>query len=317
MNGVINIYKEAGYSSFHVVYELRKLTKEQKVGHTGTLDPQVCGVLPVCIGKATKLVGQLTDTDKTYSCTMFLGKSTDTQDFQGKTIREADSGQVERILTEGGTSDPYDRICEVLGGFVGNIMQTPPMFSALKVGGMKLVNAARKGMEVERKPRSITIHSIDNIHQSEDLRYVSFDVNCSKGTYIRTLCHDVGEKLGIPACMYELERIRAAGLGKDSAITLEQARQFSDRGVLSDYLIPTDRFLENYPSVLIRDQIKNKVIYGNYFREDDTDMTLRSAGSYEEGIYRVYDLDGEFYALYRFDAAERMFKCVKMFKDIQ
>ena len=316
MNGVINIYKEAGYSSFHVVYEIRKLTGEQKVGHTGTLDPHVRGVLPVCIGKATKLVGQLTDTDKTYSCTMFIGRATDTQDYQGRTISEMDRDQVRKILTQDETADPFARICEVLHSFEGDIMQTPPMFSALKVGGMKLVNAARKGLEVERKPRCVTIYSIDNIRQSSDLLYVSFDVRCSKGTYIRTLCNDAGEKLGIPCCMYELERICAAGLGKESAITLEQARLYSDQGVLSDHIIPTDRFLENYPRLTVRDHIRNKVIYGNYFSPDDTDMPLHADDAYGAGTYRVYDRSGEFYALYRFDPRDSMFKCVKMFKDI-
>jgi len=195
-------------------------------------------------------------------------------------------------------------------------MQVPPMYSALKVGGMKLVNAARKGIEVKRTPRKVRIYSIDGINISPDLTLAEFEVKCSKGTYIRTLCQDAGEKLGIPACMYSLERTCAAGLGLDTAITLDQARSYAQQGILEKYVIPADSFLKIYPEIIIRDDMKKKVLYGNYFRKTDI---LNSSGE-EDTVpgqtYRVYSSEGVFYALYQYDAKKKCFVCIKMFIDI-
>jgi len=288
------------------VYELRKLSGESKVGHTGTLDPDVTGVLPVCLGKATKLVGQLTDTDKKYSCRMRFGIRTDTQDLSGEVLERMEDDQVRKILR-----DP-ERIRDAVLSFVGEIFQTPPMYSALKVDGMKLVNAARKGVTVDRKPRKITIYSIRDIRISTDLLEASFEVHCSKGTYIRTLCEDIGRSLGVPSCMEQLERTYAAGLDLSSAVSLEQVKQYAEEKRLEELLIPADRFLTVYPSLYVNDRGVRKLHYGNYLYQDDLVVPEKLS---KDQIYRIYDESGLFYALYRYDSRENCLKCIKMFVD--
>ena len=197
-SGIINVYKEAGYTSFDVVAKMRGILGIKKIGHTGTLDPDATGVLPVCIGKATKVCDLLTDKDKTYEAVMRLGVVTDTQDMTGQ------------VLEEHAVTVTEDAVRRAVGQFVGQIEQVPPMYSALKVGGQKLCNLARKGIEVERKPRPVTIYEIriKNIA----LPLVTMEVHCSKGTYIRTLCADIGEVLGVGACMESLVRTRVSGM---------------------------------------------------------------------------------------------------------
>ena len=184
MDGILNIYKEKGYTSHDVVAKLRGILKTKKIGHTGTLDPDAQGVLPVCVGRATKLCDMLTDKDKAYETVMLLGKTTDTQDITGSVLSESELG--EDITAE--------KVTEVINSFVGEYMQVPPMYSALKVNGKKLYELARSGIEVERKARKVYIHSIEI--KDISLPRVTMTVNCSKGTYIRTLCHDIGETLG-------------------------------------------------------------------------------------------------------------------------
>ena len=283
------------------------------MGHTGTLDPDVTGVLPVCLGKATKLVGQLTDTDKIYRCRMRFGLKTDTQDLSGQVLQQMEEGKVRDLL--GGTGEEaLRRVTEAAAAFTGEIWQIPPMYSALKVDGMKLVNAARRGVTVERKARKVTVHSISQIRVSEDLLHAEFTVHCSKGTYVRTLCEDLGEWLGIPACMEELERTQAAGLDLDSAITLQQAEQYAREGTLEDHLIPTDRFLTEHPSLTVRDEAVRKLIYGNVLEKQEFEDPPYLE---QDRIYRVYDWAGEFYALYRYERRGNCLKCVKMFMDAE
>ena len=183
INGILNIYKEKGYTSHDVVARLRKITGQKKIGHTGTLDPDAEGVLPVCLGRATKVCDMLTDRDKTYRTVLLLGKTTDTQDISGKVLSEKDT---EGISTE--------TVLECVRGFVGEYDQIPPMYSALKINGRKLYELAREGKTVERKSRRVMIREI-NIEKTE-LPRVYMKVSCSKGTYIRTLCHDIGERRG-------------------------------------------------------------------------------------------------------------------------
>ncbi len=337
MNGVINIYKEKGYSSFHAVYVIRKLTGEKKVGHTGTLDPDVTGVLPICIGKATKLVGQLTDTDKTYRCRMMFGKYTDTQDMSGQVLEELSDDEVRSRLqalarepqqNDRGERSEAESISETIIGsmkhviidsilsFEGEIMQLPPMYSALKVDGVKLVNAARKGVEIAREKRAVTIYRIYDISVSDDLIFADFTVHCSKGTYVRTLCEDIGRRLNIPACMYSLERICASGLDLSTAITLDQAAEYAAAGTLEDHMIPADTFLEIYDSAVVKNDSVRKLVYGNYmYRDDITDAAFMNTAA-DGQIYRIYDEAGEFYALYKYSGRDDCLKCVKMFRDI-
>ena len=204
-------------------------------------------------------------------------------------------------------------ILEAVQSFTGQIEQIPPMYSALKVDGMKLVNAARKGVVVERKPRRVTIHSIDEITISDDLLQVQFTVCCSKGTYVRTLCEDIGKKLGVPACMEELERTRAAGLSVESAYTLAQVEALKQAGRLEECVIPTDEFLTTYPALVVTDDAIKKLIFGNYLY--DVDFQDGGCPMPEDQYCRIYDRRGLFYALYRYDEKADCYKCVKMFRD--
>lgn len=182
IHGILNVYKEKGFTSHDVVAKLRGITGQRKIGHTGTLDPDAEGVLPVCLGRATKLCDMLTDRDKTYEAVLLLGRVTDTQDISGEVLETRDTSGLSRESVE-----------RAIEGFVGRYDQIPPMYSALKVNGRKLYELAREGKEVERKARTVWIYGIDILEA--DLPRVRMRVQCSKGTYIRTLCHDIGEKL--------------------------------------------------------------------------------------------------------------------------
>ena len=308
MNGVLNIYKEPGMTSFQVVYQIRKLTGEEKIGHTGTLDPDAKGVLPVCIGKATKLVDMLMDTDKQYRASLLFGKRTDTQDISGKTLEEVEPAEVKRILSP-------EQIIRTIESFHGEIEQMPPMYSAVKVNGVKLVDAARKGKTIERKARKVSIYGFDQIavtgfDDPDDPVKAFFTVNCSKGTYIRTLCEDIGAHLSVPACLESLERTRTSGLDLSTAITLEEAKQYMEQGVLEEHLIPVDRFLKNYKAIYAKEEAVKKLIYGNWLRQEE----FLPIDEFEDGEkFRVYDTEENFYAVYRFSKKDYYFKCEKMF----
>lgn len=308
-NGVINVYKDAGMTSFQVVYQIRKLTGEKKTGHTGTLDPDATGVLPVCIGKATKLVDYLMGSDKQYQARMRFGIRTDTQDVSGTILEQMDDQEVHRILRNPET------VMQAFEHFTGSIEQLPPMYSAVKVDGVKLVDAARKGREIERSSRLVTVHGYEDTVCSgfEDVNRrvtVDFKVNCSKGTYIRTLCEDIGKYLGVPACLEALERTRTGGMDLSTAHTLEEIRQAAEEDRLEDLIIPTDAFLTRYPALTVTDEAVRKLIYGNYLSENDM---LQAPEEENAGMFRIYDRTGRFYAIYRFDRRDQQYKCERMF----
>ena len=210
-DGVINIFKPVGITSHGVISRVRKILDMKKVGHTGTLDPDADGVLPICVGKGTKLSERLMNKDKTYLAVMKLGVTTDTQDASGNVMETR-----EVTVTE-------EDVLGVISGFIGDIKQIPPMYSAIKINGRKLYELARKGIEVERKPRGVTIYSIKDITISGDS--VTMTVECSKGTYIRTLCHDIGEKLGCGAHMARLTRTRAGMFDIKNSVTLDELNE--------------------------------------------------------------------------------------------
>lgn len=227
MDGVINIYKEAGWTSFDVVAKMRGILKIKKIGHTGTLDPAATGVLPVCIGKGTKKVESFMADDKVYRAVMMLGVTTDSQDMTGE------------VLTRTKVNANESRVREAVMSFVGGYDQLPPMYSAKKVGGRKLVDLARKGVEVERKPRFVNIMDIEI--EEMNLPRVTMKVTCSKGTYIRTLCHDIGQKLGCGAAMESLVRTRVGRFKIEDAVKLEDLQRFADEDRLNEVVI-TDIF---------------------------------------------------------------------------
>ena len=328
MNGVINVYKEAGMTSFDVVARLRKILNTRKIGHAGTLDPDAVGVLPVCVGNATKLCDMLTDETKEYVAVLRLGISTDTQDTTGRILSRDTS--VLKTLSD-------KEIKDTIMGFVGSIEQVPPMYSALKVNGKKLYELAREGIEVQRKARKITIEEIEilDIPQQEldGLHNISIEENdpeavngihkilklrvvCSKGTYIRTLCHDIGSKLGCGGCMQHLERTRVGRFTLQDAYTLEEIGTIKDEGGIDSIIIPVDIIFDKYRSLyVLKDGMKllrngNK-IPPELIREYDADKVN---GGFEPGCsYRIYGDDGLFYGIFDYHSARKCFSPVKIF----
>ena len=218
ISGVINVYKEPGYTSHDVVAKLRGILKQKKIGHMGTLDPDAVGVLPVCLGKATKLCNILAEKDKTYIATLLLGMETNTQDTTGEVTKQASKEQMETLTEE--------KVFDTAKSFIGDYEQIPPMFSAIKIGGRKLYNLARRGEVVERPARHCKI--LDLTVTNINLPRVDMHVTCSKGTYIRTLCHDIGEKLGVGGCMEHLVRSKVERFKVEDSITLSQIEEYRD-----------------------------------------------------------------------------------------
>lgn len=250
-NGVINIYKEKGFTSHDVVAKMRGICKQKKIGHTGTLDPDAVGVLPVCLGSATRLCDMLTDRDKEYIACMQLGVVTDTQDMSGEILAEKEVTATEETVTE------------AIRSFVGEYAQVPPMYSALKVDGKKLYELARQGKEVERKPRPVTIYEIEILNIN--LPRVTMRVACSKGTYIRTLCHDIGAKLGCGGAMVSLQRTRAGQFRMDTAITLSALEKLRDEDKIAEVLIPVDEMFAELAAVHVQEEAVKLLENGNLF----------------------------------------------------
>lgn len=300
INGVINVYKEKGYTSHDVVAKLRGILHQKKIGHTGTLDPDAEGVLPVCLGRGTKLCDVLADHDKEYETVLLLGTVTDTQDITGTVIR---TGQVN--ATE-------DEVRECIRSFQGEQMQVPPMYSALKVGGKKLYEMAREGIEIERKPRPVHFYNIEVIEM--ELPRVKIRVHCSKGTYIRTLCHDIGEKLGCGGCMEKLLRTRVERFELLGASKLSQIQEFADRGKIEDIVIPVDQMFDSFSGCKVKQEADRLVHNGNFFPISllENEAIIRNTGEQ----LRIYDSIGEFIGIFT-KKGERMTP-VKMFysKDV-
>lgn len=294
-SGIVNVYKESGYTSFDVVARLRGILKIKKIGHTGTLDPAAQGVLPVCIGKATRLCGLLTDRDKVYVAKMRLGIVTDTQDMTGKVLREQQ------------VSVTPEEVKKVIASFVGEQQQLPPMYSAIKVDGRRLCDLAREGIEVERKKRPITIYDIRL--RSLKLPEVEMEVFCSKGTYIRTLCHDIGEALGCGACMASLLRTRAAGFVLEDALTLEQIERLAEAGQLEDKMTSVDEALKDYPAVTAGREMTRLLSNGNAVPLEGLSGDVEKCTKSQ--LVRMYLWDGRFVGLFK--KCHDFFKPVKMF----
>ncbi|NPC92620.1 tRNA pseudouridine(55) synthase TruB [Bacillus sp. WMMC1349] len=254
-NGVLLLHKPAGMTSHDCVMKIRKLLKTKKVGHTGTLDPEVSGVLPICIGRATKIVEYLTEKAKTYDAEITLGFSTTTEDQTGEVIEK------KPIKT------PPDEktVKSVLKSLEGPLEQVPPMYSAVKVNGKKLYEYARAGLEVERPSRTITIHQIDlasAISYEHDTVRFRFHVTCSKGTYVRTLAVTIGEKLGYPAHMSHLRRTASGDFTLDQCLTFEDIEKLLDTGSLAEQMVPVERALDHLPKWNINDTLAKKVENG-------------------------------------------------------
>jgi tRNA pseudouridine55 synthase len=318
MDGIINVYKEAGFTSHDVVAKLRGILHQKKIGHTGTLDPMATGVLPVCCGKATKVCELLADRDKTYQAVCRLGIVTDTQDTTGRVLEEASIGDLTR-----------EDIAEAVESFRGESMQIPPMYSALKVGGRKLYELAREGVEVERKPRPIFISDIKILQMDIEEQIFSMEVTCSKGTYIRTLCHDIGQKLGIGAAMENLVRTRVGNFQIADAMTLDVIEQLSSESEeeFRKKIYAVDSLFVGYPKFQIVEEYAVKLANGNILKESflkpyhSRNIECQEAGctgTEKEALADddgqqclIYDENGSFKAIYRRTGSD--FTVIKMF----
>ncbi|GAA0066230.1 MAG: tRNA pseudouridine(55) synthase TruB [Clostridium perfringens] len=290
MNGVINIYKNTGMTSFDVVAMVRRVAKMKKVGHTGTLDPAASGVLPVCLGKATKIIDYIMENKKVYRVNLKLGMVTDTYDLEGEVLREKDASHITK-----------DEILNCINSFVGTIDQVPPMYSALKQNGVRLYELARQGIEVHREARKITIYSIENI-KIESNDNIQMDVCCSKGTYIRSLCYDIGEKLNVGATMTALERIQNGPFTKEEAINIEDLTE----ELLEKHIISIEKSLDSFEKIIVNEKfgklLRNGVkVFDNRMYSEEVEFNK---------LYRVYEDNGVFLGLGKRD--EKGFKLEKL-----
>lgn len=297
MDGILNIYKEKGFTSHDVVAKLRGILKQKKIGHTGTLDPDAVGVLPVCLGKATKVCDLLTDKNKTYEAVLKLGYETDTQDMTGEILRESK------------VTSSREEIEQVVMSFVGPYSQIPPMYSALKVNGKKLYELAREGKVVERKARDVEIFHISIQEIDMDAKTVTMSVECSKGTYIRTLCHDIGEKLGCGGAMAELKRIKVSRFVLEDSLTLSQVEELVKAGVIEEHLTQVDSLFQQLEAVTVSKKYQKYVENGN--KLDVSQLTAPVPMELHKE-FRVYDENKRFVGIFEAEN-HRSLKPKKMF----
>lgn len=277
MNGILCVNKPAGFTSFDVVAKLRGILRERRLGHGGTLDPMATGVLPVFVGTATRACDIMPDNTKSYRAGFRFGETTDTQDVTGE------------VLTRSDTAVGEDALRAVISEFIGDIMQLPPMYSAVQVNGQRLYDLARKGVEVEREPRPITVYGIDLVSYDEASREGALDISCGKGTYIRTIINDIGERLGCGGVMTSLVRTSSGGFTLADCFAFEQIQQARDEDRLAELILPTERVFAKLPRIVLgeaqtrmyRNGVKLDLARVRDIKQDVTD-------------YAVYGSDGAF-----------------------
>ena len=279
MTGIILLDKPEGITSFGAVARIRRICSEKKCGHTGTLDPMATGVLTVMLGGGTRFIELLPSHDKAYTATFRLGTVTDTLDITGKVLETRE------------VSVTAEQVREKIKDFVGEISQLPPMYSAVSVDGQRLYDLARQGIEVERTPRNVTVFSIDMLSENEQTGEYEISVECSSGTYIRTLISDLGEALGCGAVMTKLRRTKANGFGIENAITLEQLEAASENGTLDEIVIPVEKALGDYP------MIKVTAAQAKRFRNGGELDLQRLKYQRMLGYFRIYDPEDNFIGL--------------------
>lgn len=297
VNGVINVYKEKGFTSHDVVAKMRGILRMKKIGHTGTLDPDAEGVLPICLGQGTKLCDMLTDQTKTYRAGLLLGIETDTQDISGTV-----TAQYPVLVNP-------EAVKGAIQSFVGTYHQLPPMYSALKVNGKKLYQLARAGKVVERHTRPVEITDIQI--ESMAIPRVTFSVSCSKGTYIRTLCHDIGRRLGCGGCMEHLTRVRVGRFGIEESLRLADLERLRNEGRLADVILPVDQMFLHLPAVLTNPEADKPVHNGSplIITQFNNGQLLKPL---PEQI-RVYDSQQKFIGIYEYNGQADRYRPKKMF----
>jgi len=282
MNNILNLYKPVGPSSFFMVQSVKRTLKVKKAGHIGTLDPKAEGVLPICLDQSTRLIQFLVSLPKVYLATMSLGSTTDTQDATGQVLSTGDASQV----TE-------QQVREALDGFQGEQQQTPPMYSAKKQNGVPLYKLARNGITTDRKPVTLQIYSIDFLKKEDN--QVIFRVKCSAGTYIRTLCHDVGETLGCGAHMSELVREQVGQFDMQSSLTIEELSQAQDDGTLSQKLLETETVLDFLPEIIVTPDYVATIAHGKPLTKS---VVLETPERFQPGMnFRVAGVNGRIAAI--------------------
>ncbi len=279
MNGILNILKPPEMTSFDIVARVRGLLRIKKAGHTGTLDPMAVGVLPICLGSATKAIEFMMEKDKLYRAELTLGITTDTQDSSGEVLETREAAYTD------------EEIAAAVKSFTGKSQQLPPMYSAVKINGRKLYEMAREGLTVDRTPRDIEIFSLNilDIKREKNIR-VLFDVHCSKGTYIRTLCADIGERLGCGGHMSFLLRKRAGAFDLTTAVTLEELKQSVDEGNTASLLMSPEKVFEGFEAITL-DELQEKKL------RNGVAVDAAESGSIGTGLARVYTSKGIFFAL--------------------
>ena len=280
-----------------MVAKLRGICKQKKIGHTGTLDPDAVGVLPVCLGCATRLCDMLTEKDKEYVAVLRLGVTTDTQDITGK------------VLAEKEVTESVEKVRAVNSSSEGEQLQIQPMYSALKVNGKKLYELAREGKEIERKARPIVVHEIEIL--SENMPEFTIRVKCSKGTYIRTICHDIGQKLSCGGAMVSLKRTKVGNFGIEDSYTLSRIEDMAKEGRLCEILLPVEKVFEKLPEIRVKEETMKALLNGNQLRREDFLSLSEEALKAEE--VRVYGADGRFYGVYGYQEGRKLFCPIKMF----
>ncbi|WP_200416351.1 tRNA pseudouridine(55) synthase TruB [Virgibacillus salexigens] len=283
MNGILSLWKPKGLTSHDCVVKVRKLFQTKKVGHTGTLDPDVEGVLPICIGQATKIVPFLTDTRKTYTGKLKLGISTETEDASGDIV---DKKKVTTFPSSGQTK-------AVFQGYTGSIKQKPPMYSAVKVKGKKLYEYARANEVVERPVRDVTIFQLELIQQEEEENCISFRVECSKGTYIRTLCVDIGKSLGYPAHMVSLTREKTGAFSKKNAVTFATIEEAVEQQKESELLYPLQKGLSHLDCLYVNHELMEKVLHGQKLIRTNEMHTDPFTVMYQDRVLAIYQVHPE------------------------
>ncbi|MFC6331120.1 tRNA pseudouridine(55) synthase TruB [Paenibacillus septentrionalis] len=301
MDGILAIWKPEGWTSHDVVAKTRRLLGMKRIGHAGTLDPMVTGVLPLCLGRSTRVVEYIQERPKAYEATITLGLATDTEDMTGEIIERADSVQVTKQQVEA-----------VLSQFIGSIDQVPPMYSAVKVDGKRLYELAREGKSVERKSRTVTIHHIELLSLDLEQQYpqFTFSVLCSKGTYIRTLCVDIGKALGVPAAMAKLVRTMSGGITKESCVTLEQVEDHMREGTISEVLVAPEQAIDHIPSATVKAIKRKYAIQGQrlYWTDLSGHQELE-----DHALVRVFDEEGIFLGIFQLDKNQHAVLPIKVF----
>lgn len=308
LEGVLPVHKPPGFTSHDVVAKARRILGMKRIGHTGTLDPQVTGVLPLCLGRATRVVEYIQELPKEYEAELTIGYSTDTEDWTGKeTVRveqvELDEKQLRRVLVS----------------FLGDIEQVPPMYSAVRVDGKRLYELARQGQEIERQARSVHIYALELVEADLDKPYptVRIRVSCSKGTYIRTLCVDIGRALGYPSVMSELVRTSTGNITLDRCLTLEEIEQLHGEGKLEPYLIQADQAVGHLPKIVISEVEALHASQGKSLsaegRQEELSASMPHAGMVSHNLVRLYDPDNRFIGIFRKDPEQLWLRPEKVF----